>query len=112
MPEEKSIRVATQVLDVSALILCKVQVWRIVIILSFQRLRLFPIKEKLSEDDPEISNEPLMFVGALYGIDIEDISEEAVIVSVTGRPIPLKDKEGEKSHRKIFQIKISPFFFN
>jgi len=41
-----------------------------------------------------------MFVGALYGIDIENISEEPVVVSVTGRPIPLKDKNGEKSHGK------------
>jgi hypothetical protein len=41
----------------------------------FQRLKSFPIREQISEDDGP-SNEPLIFTGAIYGIQIDDISEQ------------------------------------
>ena len=45
-------------------------------IFFFQRLKSFPIREQISEDDGP-SNEPLIFTGAIYGIQIDDISEQA-----------------------------------
>ena len=65
----------------------------------FQRLKSFPIREQISEDDQaETSEEPLIFTGAIYGLQIDAISEQAVVVNVTGRPLPAKDKDDGKSH--------------
>ena len=43
----------------------------------FQRLKSFPIREQISEDDQaETSEEPLIFTGAIYGLQIDAISEQ------------------------------------
>ena len=47
----------------------------------FQRLKSFPIREQISEDDlPETSEEPLIFTGAIYGLQIDAISEQVTVL--------------------------------
>lgn len=43
-------------------------------LLIFQRLKSFPIREQVSEDDK--IDEPLIFTGAIYGIQVDAISPQ------------------------------------
>lgn len=47
----------------------------------FQRLKSFPIRENISEDDQaDNSSEPLIFTGAIYGMQIDPISELVITI--------------------------------
>jgi hypothetical protein len=44
-------------------------------LITFQRLKSFPIREHISDDD-KVDDEPLIFTGTIYGVQVDAISEQ------------------------------------